>query len=188
MPISQNNLKLLNDLEQTLRNQLLWVGRSGLEQSANAIDRLRNLRQFVMSLSIVIVAILFPLMLMEKDEFENNDFFIVSLVLFCFVVLYGIIHLVIPTIREVVEVPKVSEYHGKRILKMIKEIQQIKKIDDNDTAGKKYEELKTNYSQLSTETRPGWLKRGWMRYESLIYFSVFIVGYIFLVIGLLVNF
>ncbi len=188
MPISQNNLKLLNDLEQTLRDQLLWIGRSGLELSNDAIDRLRNLRQFVMSLSVVIVAILFPLILIEKDKFENNDFFIVSLVLFCLVVLYGIIHLVIPTIREVVEIPKVSEYHGERIIKMIKEIQQIKKMDDNNIAGQKYEELKKNYSELPIETKPGWLERYWMRYESLIYFSFFIVGYVFLVVGLLVNF
>jgi len=188
MSISPNNLKLLNDLEQTLRNQLLWVGRSGLEQSVNAIDRLRDLRQFVMSLSIAIVAVLFPLLLMEKDILENNNFFIVSLILFSLVVLYGIIHLVIPTIREVVEIPKVSEYHGERILKMIKEIQEIKRIDDNNTAGKKYEDLKKRYSQLPIETKPSWVKRCWMRYESLIYFGVFIVGYVFLVIGLLMNF
>ena len=188
MPISQNNLKLLNDLERTLREQLLWIGRSGLELSNDAIDRLRNLRQFVMSLSVAIVAVLFPLILIEKDRFENNDFFIVSLVLFCVVVLYGIIHLVIPTIREVVEIPKVSEYHGERIIKMIKEIQQIKKMDDNNTAGQRYGELRNNYSKLPIETRPFWLKRYWMRYESLIYFSIFIVGYIFLVVGLLVNF
>jgi len=139
-------------------------------------------------LSIAIIAILFPLILIEKDKFENNDFFIASLILFSFVILYGIIHLVIPTIKEVVEIPKVSEYHGERIVKMIKEIQQIKKIDNNNTAGKKYEELKKRYSQLPIETKPGWLKRYWMRYESLIYFSVFIVGYVFLVIGLLMNF
>ena len=188
MPINQNNLKLLNDLEQTLRNQLLWIGRSGLEQSVNAIDRLKNLRQFVMSLSVAIVAILFPLILIEKDKFENSDFFIISLILFCFVVLYGIFHLVIPTIREVVEIPKLSEYHGERIVKMIKEIQQIKKMDDNNVAGKKYEELKSAYSQLPIEKRPSWLKRYWMRYESLIYFGVFIVGFVFLVLGLIINF
>jgi hypothetical protein len=169
MPIKKNNLKLINELENRLKDQLTWQARDGLKQHTDAIDRLRNFKQFIMAISTSIVAILFPLILLEKDKFTNTDFFIISLVLLSYVILYGVLQLVMPTLREVIELPVVSQYHNKRLLKMIKEVQAIKKVEDNDTAGKKCEAIKSQYSQMPPEQEINWLKKYWNKYESLIY-------------------
>lgn len=188
MPIKKNNLKALDELENTLKDQMIWVARDGLQRSVEAVDRMRNLRQFTMELSAVMVSIVFPLLLLSKNVLSNADFFFVALTLFSLVVLYGLIHLVIPTVREIVGIPQVSFYHGDRFLGMIKEVQKIREMDDNDAAGRKLQDLKLRYTkEITEEGEIGLLRRYWRRYESLIFFSCFIVGYIFLVVGFFVN-
>ena len=187
-PIKEKNLRNLDRLEDALKKQLVWVGRDGLQQSVDAIDRLRNLKQFVIALAITTVSILFPLLIIVQDKIVYEDIFVIALILFSYVILYGLIRLVIPTLREVITLPRVSEHHRERILKMIKEIQKIKKMDDNDTAGRKLKEFKSRHSKMPEVENLGLIKRYWARYDPVVFFAVFITGYIFLIVGFITNF
>jgi hypothetical protein len=186
MPINEKNLTLINDLEKDLKEQLLWMSREGMQQSLNAIDRLRGLRKFVISLSVAIIAIVFPLML-GNEILKDNIFFILSLIFFGCIVIYGIINLVIPTISEIVDIPVMVDSNLELVYKMIKQVQDIKKIKDNNEAGKKYQELKSLYSQKFPSEHLSFFQKLWRRYESLFFFGFFIVGFVLLVLGFLLE-
>jgi len=186
MSISKKNLKLINSLEKTLKEQLFWLSRNGMQISLDAIESLRNLRQFIIGLSVAIIGIVFPLML-ANDLIKENDFFIISLVCFSYVVIYGIFDLIISRSRELVDIPSAVESNLKKLMKLIKEIQDIRKIENNDEAGIKYEQLKSSYTQKFPSDKLSFFQKLWRKYENSFFFSFFIVGYIFLVLGFLMN-
>lgn len=187
MPISAKNIEKLNNLEKTLREQMLWVSRNGIQHIIDTINSLRTFKQFTIGLSAGIIGIVFPLLL-TAGSIKNTNAFLITLGLFSYVIICGFFQMILPYIREVVELPKVSEKSSERILKFIKELQEIRKIDDNDEAGRKFEELKEHYRITTPNQRVGILKKLWHRYEILIFFGAFIVGYAFFIYGLFINF
>jgi len=184
MPISKKNLKFINNLEKTLKEQLFWLSRNGMQMSLETIESLRNLRQFIIGLSVAIIGIVFPLML-ANELIKGNDFFIISLICFSYVVVYGILDLIILVIRETVDIPSVVESNLEKLMKLIKQVQDIKLIENDNEAGIKYKQLRSLYTQEISSDKLFFFRKLWRRYESLVFFSFFIVGYIFLVLGFL---
>ena len=78
MPTNNNNLSLINQLENDLRDQLIWLARDAINQTSSVILNYRNLRQLMIGLSVAAVGIVFPTMI-ANDIFKNNDYFISSL-------------------------------------------------------------------------------------------------------------
>jgi len=184
MPIKKKNLNLINNLEKDLKGQLIWLARDAVHQTSSTIDNYRNLRQFVIGLSVAIVGIVFPIMI-ANEIFKNNNFFTVSLICLSFVVIYGICNLIISTMSDLVGIPSVIESNLQELDKMIKQLQDIKEIENNEEAGKKYIELKAKYTKKFPEEKLSFLQKLWRKYEGLFFFGFFIVGYIFLIIGFL---
>lgn len=184
MPISENNLSLINNLEKDLKEQLIWISRDAVRLTSETIQSYRNLRQFVIGLSVAIIGIVFPVMI-ANEIFKNNSFFIVSLICFSFVVIYGISNLIISTMQDLVGITPMIESNLQRLERMIKQLRDIEKIENNDEAGKKYLELKAEYSKEFPKEKLLFWQKLWRRYEGLFFFGFFIVGYIFLIVGFL---
>lgn len=182
MAISEKNLKLINDIESQLKDQLIWVARDAVNQTSSTIGDYKNLRQFTIGLSVALIGIVFPVLIANKI-FENNAYFITSLICFSLVVVYGLCHLILSTMNDLVNMPSVIQNNLKELQKCIKEVQRIKKIENNNEAGKEYETLKAKYSEEFPHEKLSFLQKIWRRYEGLIFFGLFIVGYIFLVFG-----
>jgi len=182
MPINEENLNLINNLEKDLKEQLIWSARDAVHQTSSTINNYRNLRQFVIGLSVATIGIVFPI-IMANEIFKNNNFFIVSLIYLSTVVIYGICDLIISTTSDLVLMPPAIESNLQKIQEMIKQLQDIKKIENNNEAGKKYIELKTKYTKRFPDEKLSFLQKLWRKYEGLFFFGFFIVGYIFLIIG-----
>jgi hypothetical protein len=182
MPINQKNLDLINNLEKDLKDQLIWLARDAVNQTSATIDRYRNLRQFIIGLSVAVIGIVFPIMI-ANEIFKNNNFFVISLICFSIVVIYGICNLIILTMRELIEMPIMIDSKLEKLNSIIKELQDIKQIENNNEAGKKYLEFKKIYTEMFPDENLSFLQKIWRRYEGLLFFGFFIVGYIFLIIG-----
>jgi len=182
MAIKEKNLKLINELERNLKEQLIWIARDSFNLTSKSIESYRNLRQFVIGLSVAIIGIVFPIML-ANEIFKNNTFFIVSLICFNSVVIYGISNLVIVTIKDLIGIPSIINSNLEETNNQIKQVQELKKIQNNEEAGKKYKELQEKYSKDCSKENLSWWKKTWRRYESLFFFGTFIVSFILLIIG-----
>src|SRR4030043_112067 len=170
MLINEKNLNLINDLEKELKEQLIWLCRNGIEQTSGTIERYRNLRQFIIGLSVAIIGVVFPITI-ASEIFTNNSFFIISLICFSYIVIYGILHLAISTTSELVEMPSVIETNLQLLGKMIKQVQDIRKIKNNDEAGKKYNELKSEYTKKFPAEKVNFFQKLWRKYESSFFFG-----------------
>lgn len=183
MSIKPENLKTLESLELRMKDQLMWVGRSRFDQLIQTTNQLRALMQFTIGLSIAIVAVVYPLVLSTNESRKNEDIFSISIFLFSYVVVYGMLKLILPIVQETKSIPDLSKKHADAVLEIIKEIQEIKKIENNDEAGKRLQALQSKVRNNKTEIPvPKFLL--WRRFEIHIFFATFIVGYIFLIFGL----
>jgi len=182
MPINEANQKRINELEKTLKEQLFWVVRNAVNQTTAIIDDYKGLRQFTIGLSVAVIGVVFPIMI-ANDIFKDNAYFIVSLICFSVVVLYGLCHLVLSTMNDLVNFSPMIDENLKKLQKCIEEVQEIKKIENNNEAGKKYELLQVKYTKQFPQEKLWLIQKLWRKYEGLFFFGFFIVGYIFLIIG-----
>jgi hypothetical protein len=190
MTIKESNLQLLNNLENQLREYATWIAKNGLTSTHKTIEQYRDLRKFTISLSAAMVGIVFPL-LFVSEILEENNFFLYSFIGFSVIIIYGILNLLHTTINDLTGMPREVNNQLDELSKQIEQIQQIKKEQNNDLAGKKFEELKRKYGKkLSGESLNFFqkIKKEFRKYEWIMFFGIFILGYIFLIIGFLNKF
>ncbi len=187
MVIKQNNLKLLNNLENQLREHAIWVAKNGLANTSKTIEQYRDLRKFTISISVAIVGIVFPLLFVSEILKENN-FFLYSFVIFSIIIIYGILNLVHTTINDLMGMPREVNDQLNELSEQIEQIKKIKKEQNNDLAGKKFMELRKKYGKELSEESLNFFQKIWKKYEWIMFFGIFILGYIFLIVGFLNKF
>ena len=186
MPINKENLDRINNLQKTFKDHLLWIGRKSITDIAELVDRVRNILQFTIALSAGIIGITFPQLLTKTLTPLTTDFFLTSLLFFVLNVITGLLSLFTSALKESEQIPILTDHHAQEAIKLINELEEIKKIEINDEAGKRYEELRQR-STLYQMKYLNLIQRIWLKYRDLIIFSLFLWGFIFLIVGLLVN-
>lgn len=187
MPINQENLKRIEKLKVTLRDQLLWLSRKIVGDVSETIMQVRNIRQFVIALSVAIIGIATPQLLSNEIPKNIADYLFVSMLLFALNVIIGIFSLFFPAHKEKLLMPKITSHHAEEALKMIQELDEIKKIDDNDEAGRRYQALQTKSTAYPMKEL-SLVYRLWLKYEDLVLTSLFICGFILLCWCLFITF
>jgi hypothetical protein len=183
--INESNRKMLDKLEITLKDQLLWSSRNHLNVISETVDRARTLKQFIIGLSIAIISLVFPI-LISVNFLTGKGYFILSFIEFCIVTLWGLISLILPTLKELVLLPVISNHHIDEVYKMIKRVQEIKKIEDDGVAHSEFNKLEDSYKKLDL----GKINKAELffgKYEDLIMYSIFFVSFALLVIGIFKN-
>lgn len=186
MPISKENLDRINHAKSAFQDQVLWLGRKGITDTSELIDRIRDVRQFTIGLSVAIIGISFPQILTKSLVSEISDFFLISLFLFTLNIVIGLLTLFTSAHKEYEEMPLLTNHNANEIIKIINELEEIKKIENNDEAGRKFKELQKR-STLYPMKPLNLVQHFWLKYQDLIIFSLFLCGFIFLIIGFLLN-
>ncbi len=186
MSISNENIERIDCLKKTLQEQVLWLGRKNVGDASELIEKIRGVRQFTIGLSVAITGISFPQLLTQNLDSSVSDFFLVSLFLFTLNIILGLLTLFTSTHREHEEIPIVNKHHAEKIIEIINELEEIKKMNNNDEAGLQYEQLRLK--STSYPMKPlNLIQRILLTYQDLILFSLFLCGFIFLIIGLMFN-
>lgn len=186
MPIHKENLDRINNLQQTFKDQLLWITRKNIDDASDLIDRVRDVRQFTIALSVGIIGVAFPQLLTNTLNVHILDFILISLFLFTLNIIIGLFTLFKSTLTERDEVPVVNNHYVKETMETIHKLEEIKKIENNDEAGMQFVMLKEK-SHLYPMKPLNFIQRIWLRHVDSILFSLFLWGFIFLIVGLLVN-
>lgn len=186
MPINKENLDKINGLQQTFKDQLLWITRKNVDDASNLIDRVRDVRQFTIALSVGVIGVAFPQLLTNTLNLHILDFILVSLSLFTINIIIGLLTLLKSTLTERDEIPVVNNHYVTETTKTIRELEEIKKIENNDEAGIQFMKLKEK-SHLYPMKPLNFIQRIWLRHVDSILFSLFLWGFIFLIAGLLIN-
>jgi hypothetical protein len=183
--INDANKKRLDNLEQTCKDQMLFLARSQVDVITDVYSRLRDLRQFIIGLSIAILGLVFPI-LMSRTNLLGVDYFIISFIEFCIFSLWGLISLIVPISKEVILLPAMTEHHTEEFLKMIKRVQEIRKIEDNNLAGQQYEKLEASYKTFDLP-KASRIEIFFIKYQDIVLYSIFFVAFIFLLRGIFEN-
>lgn len=186
IPVHESNLKKLDNLEKRLTDQMLGLARDKVNFIENTVMRARDLRQFVIGLCMGTIGIVFPLIL-NVERLTVVNYFVTSLILFSIALLFGLIGLILPTLSEMVDLPKIVEHHINEANKTIQRIREIRTINDNNVAGKEYESLASKYKRLEIKEKGGIIVYFLVKYEDLIVHSLFIVGFSLLVFAIFKN-
>ncbi|MDD3085036.1 MAG: hypothetical protein PHU32_04085 [Candidatus ainarchaeum sp.] len=187
MTIKEKNFKLLNDLENQLREYAIWIAKNGSTETSKTIEQYRDLRKFIISLSAAMIGIVFPLLLVS-EILKENKFFIYSFIIFSIIIIYGIFSLVHTTINDLIGIPRKINDQLNELSEQIEQIEKIKKEQDNNLAGKKFLELKKKYGEELSGKSLNFFQKIWKKYEWIMFFGIFILGYIFLIAGFLNKF
>lgn len=183
--ISEHNKDLLNKLEGTLKEQMIWSARNYTDVIREVVDSSRSVKQFIVGLSVAILGLVFPALINHESQISIN-YFIVSFGEFCVVTILGLISLISETQKELVFLPKVLRHHTGQMFELIKKVQEIMKIENNNTAGLEHEKLQSHYKSLDLG-EPSQLENFFGRYGDLILYATFFSGFTLLIVGIFKN-
>ena len=183
--INDETKKLLDNLETTLKDQILWSSRNHLTIITETVERARTLKQFVIGLSIAILSLVFPI-LINNDVLLCKDYFILSFIQFSGVTIIGLMSLISPTLRELIWLPKISTHHTEEVLKTLERVQEIKKLEDNSVAGQEFEKLSGLYKKLNLPN-PNVVSQIIGKYDDLIFYVTFFMAFTILMIAIFNN-
>lgn len=186
--LSGTNSKLLENYEAELKDHLTWQARSKLTLIYESAQNYRNLKQFVVGLSIAVLGLVFPSLIVQQS-LAGHDYFILSFVLLSIVTVWGLIDLIVPVLTEPFSMQKTVDHHIGQTLAMIKRVQAIGEMKDNNEAGLAFAKLPKEYKHLDLgEPYGGFLGGLYRRYEDSLFYGLFLVSFALLVLGLFQGF
>jgi len=174
-------MRRIENLEKRLAEHAIWLVKEGMNRDIELITNARTLKQFVVGLSIAILGVAFPNLVGNLSDLPK-DMIIVAFTMFCITTVWGLVSLVVPTIKELREMPSVSNHHIDQTKGLLREVQEIKRMEDNALAGQRYEGLATKYMKLDLG-QPSRVQLLWHRYEDILLYALFIVAFILTSIG-----
>ena len=187
MPIALENKEILQNTKKELVDLAKKLVENDLEYNFRLTQQLRQLRQFLIAISVTIVGIAFPQFFMGNIPNVVTDFLIVSLGLFSVTVIIGLFTLIPTASKEKGEIATVYDFHRARVRKILNEIDEIERIENNTEAGQRYESLIQRYPPLQVSP-PRFLSAVWEEYIDALLLGIFFVGFCLLIGSLFIGF
>lgn len=179
------NIELLNRQEQKLNDYLDWIGKEGIK---NLLDSYKEINSYVNQITILsagIAGVVIPLLI--EQEKTKIDLIYLSFSLFTVNIIFGVVYMStfvtgLPDAHR-----SITERQQKRLLNFINRIQEIRRIEDDNIAGKDYETfLKEVVPETQTQGNISWKNklRRILVFETW-FFAIFIGGLLSLFISFL---
>lgn len=170
----------MKDRLEALREELIW---HTYENIVDSIRESRALYRFIIGLSVTISGFVIPLLIGidEKQAYTTTVALLIALFLFTTTAIYGVIFSSLVVSIE----PKklwlnVDEKTGE-IAEMLRDLDRIRGIEDNNTAGRALGEVSKKYlSRLSS-------KKETTDWHGAVFYGLFIGGATSLTIGLFIQ-
>mgnify|MGYP007071599874 CR=1 FL=1 len=188
MPIKPENLDVLDEVESGLKNASFDFIEKNFHLATDTLREYRALQITVLSLATAIAGIVIPVLLSTDLTGFAKDTLFIAILLFGANVIWGITYHAYRLSNEGRHIWENSDIKLKQLTDTIEEVRRIRRMDDNNEAGKALIQIRQKVEGVMKKNKIGNKSRSYV--GEIIFFSLFIaaLGLTFISIaGILVN-
>ena len=184
--MKKNNKKILNDAESGVKEEISFVLHDGMNRHLSIIEKYQSYIKEISVLSLAILGVVMPLVYQS-----NPSYYIKIATLFFFLnALLGFLYILYIFRHDIIHMPNVIDKQTEKGFEILKEIRRIHNVEDNNTAGRMWEELlASNELKDKSETahcnKLNFIFRRFFNVE-VWFFAFFVLGLISLFLGIFI--
>lgn len=173
-PIKPQNLAMLDEMDSKLKERGFIFIDQTLSQSIDSIKEFRKLQITTIGFSLAIAGVVIPLLVSKDMTSIVKDHLFLAIVLFGANVAWGIIAHATQLSSERKSIWQNADVRLKEMDGLRNEIQRIRKMDDNDEAGRTLINLRVRVENVKESNMSG--LNNFVYLVEMIFFGLFIAG------------